>query len=381
LSDAQGSFEALFYGHGSTAPWARQKLDQIIGDETDNYAQGYFVYDSKKAGAITVSHLRFGPDPIRSPYLCSKADFVACHNFSFLEKYDVLESAKEGAVFLLNSPYGPDEVWNHMPDEIEEQIIAKKIKFYVIDAIALAKELGLGARINTIMQTCFFGISGVLPSEQAIECLKKAIKKTYGRKGDAIVQQNFQAVDAAMANLKQIQVPAKPAGKLRKPPVVSANAPDFVKSVSQDLAQKGDSLPVSAMPADGTWPVSTTRWEKRNIAVEIPEWNSDLCLQCGQCSLVCPHAAIRIKVYEKDYQAKAPATFKSVDAKGKEFAGKAYTVQVAPEDCTGCGSCVHTCPGRERTQGNQGRDRPPRHQHGAADPPGASRKPRTSTSS
>jgi pyruvate-ferredoxin/flavodoxin oxidoreductase len=345
-------FEAMFYGLGSDGTVGANKNSiKIIGDETDNYAQGYFVYDSKKAGAITVSHLRFGPDQIRSPYLCSKADFVACHNFSFLEKYDVLEAAKEGAVFLLNSPYGPEEVWNQMPDEIEEQIIAKKIKLYVIDAIALAKDLGLGARINTIMQTCFFGISGVLPSEQAIAALKKAIKKTYGRKGDAIVQQNFQAVDAAMANLKKVDVPAKPAGKLRKPPVVSANAPDFVKNVTAKImAQKGDSLPVSAMPIDGTWPVSTTRWEKRNIAVEVPEWHSDLCLQCGQCSLVCPHAAIRIKVYEKDYQAKAPQAFKSVDAKGKEFAGKAYTVQVAPEDCTGCGSCVQTCPGRERNK-------------------------------
>ncbi len=348
----ENRFEAMFYGLGSDGTVGANKNSiKIIGEGTDNYAQGYFVYDSKKAGAVTVSHLLFGPELIRSPYLCTKADFVGCHNFSFVEKYDLLEKAKEGAVFLLNTPYGPDEIWDHLPDELEEQIIRKKIKFYVIDAISLAKKLGLGARINTIMQTCFFAISGVLPQEEAIAKLKEAIKKTYGRKGDEVVQMNFAAVDAAVDNLKEVPVPAQPAGKKTMPPVVPETAPDFVKNVTaRIIAQKGDTIPVSAMPADGTWPTGTTKYEKRNIAVEIPEWNTDLCIQCGRCSLVCPHAAIRIKVYDASYLDNAPAAFKSADATGKEFAGKKYTVQVAPEDCTGCGVCVEACPGRERDE-------------------------------
>ncbi|HUT26360.1 MAG TPA: pyruvate:ferredoxin (flavodoxin) oxidoreductase [Sumerlaeia bacterium] len=352
----KGRFEAMFYGLGSDGTVSANKNSiKIIGDETDNYAQGYFVYDSKKAGAVTVSHLRFGPEPIRSPYLCTRADFVACHNFSFLEKYDMLDAAKEGAVFLLNSPFGPDEVWDHMPDEVEQQIIAKKIPFYVIDAISLAKELGLGVRINTIMQTCFFAISGVLPTDQAIASLKKAIKKTYGSKGDEVVQMNYRAVDGTLAALHQVKVPERPAGKLVKPPAVPANAPDFVKNVTGAIiSQRGDSLPVSAFPDDGTWPSGTTRYEKRNIALDIPEWVPDLCVQCGQCSLVCPHASIRVKVYEPQYLEKAPAEFKSTDSKGKEFRGKKYTVQVAPEDCTGCGSCVFNCPGREKAERDKG---------------------------
>ncbi|MGQ9662402.1 MAG: pyruvate:ferredoxin (flavodoxin) oxidoreductase [Kiritimatiellia bacterium] len=343
-------FEGMFFGLGSDGTVSANKNSiKIIGDETDNYAQGYFVYDSKKAGAITVSHLRFGPEMIRSPYLCTQADFVACHNFSFLEKYDMLSNAKEGATFLLESPYSADEVWEHMPDEVEQQIIDKKIKFYVIDAIKLAHELGLGSRINTIMQTCFFAISGVLPTEQAIEALKKAIKKTYGRKGDAVVQSNFKAVDAALAALQKVNVPARPAGKKRMPPPVPPDAPEFVRKVTAVLMQqKGDELPVSAFPDDGTWRTGTTRYEKRNIAVEIPVWNPELCIQCAQCALVCPHAAIRTKVYPPSYLANAPKEFKSVDAKGKEFEGMKFTVQVAPEDCTGCGLCVERCPGRER---------------------------------
>ncbi|MFW6303694.1 MAG: pyruvate:ferredoxin (flavodoxin) oxidoreductase, partial [Candidatus Sumerlaeota bacterium] len=350
-----GRFQGMFYGLGSDGTVSANKNSiKIIGEETDNFAQGYFVYDSKKAGAMTVSHLRFGPDPIRSPYLCTKADFVACHNFSFLEKYDMLDTAKEGAVFLLNSPYSADEVWEHMPDEIEQKIIAKKIKFYVIDAIKLAGDLGLGGRINTIMQTCFFAISGILPQDEAIGHLKKAIKKTYGRKGDEIVQMNFNAVDAAVENLHEISYPERPAGKLTKPPVVPASAPDFVKNVTAKIiSQKGDSIPVSAMPSDGTWPTGTTRFEKRNIAIDIPEWDEDLCIQCGQCSLVCPHGTIRVKVYEEDYLKKAPKAFKSTDAKGKDFKGMKYTVQVAPEDCTGCGVCVYNCPAREKDENKQ----------------------------
>ena len=348
--DSGKRIECMFYGLGADGTVGANKNSiKIIGEETDNYAQGYFVYDSKKSGAMTVSHLRFGPELIRSPYLCTKADFVACHNFAFLEKYEMLANAKPGAVFLLASPYGADEVWQHMPDEIEQQIIDKKIKFYVIDAIKLAHDLGLGARINTIMQTCFFAISGVLPQDEAIAALKKAIKKTYGKKGDDVVKMNFDAVDAAVAQMQQVDVPSKPAGKIRKPPVVRKDAPDFVLNVTAEImAQRGDSLPVSAIPVDGTWPTATTKFEKRNIATEIPQWNAELCIQCGQCSLVCPHASIRTKAYGPEALEGAPETFKSVDAKGKEFAGMKYTIQVAPEDCTGCGACVQRCPAIER---------------------------------
>jgi pyruvate-ferredoxin/flavodoxin oxidoreductase len=348
--DHPGRFEAMFFGLGSDGTVGANKNSiKIIGDDTEFSAQGYFVYDSKKAGAITVSHLRFGPGPIRSPYLCTKADFVACHNFSFVEKYDMLATAKTGATFLLASPFGKDDIWNHLPDELEQKIIDKKIKFYVIDAIKLASELGLGARINTLMQTCFFSISGVLPQAEAVEGLKKAIKKTYGRKGEAVVQSNFKAVDAAVAAIQEVKVPATPSGKVKMPPVVAADSPEFVKTVTATLmSQKGDSISVSQMPEDGTWPTGTSQYEKRNIAVEIPEWHSELCIQCAQCSLVCPHAAIRVKAYDPKVLAKAPAAFKSTDAKGKEFAGLKFTVQVAPEDCTGCGVCVWNCPGREK---------------------------------
>ncbi len=348
--DHGNRFECMFYGLGSDGTVGANKNSiKIIGDDTPNFAQGYFVYDSKKAGAMTVSHLRFGPQLIRSPYLCQKASFVACHNFSFVERYDMLANAKEGATFLLASPYGADEIWNHLPDEIEQQIIDKKIRLYVIDAVKLAGDLGLGGRINTIMQTCFFAISGVLPTDEAVDGLKKAVRKSYGRKGEEVVQMNFKAIDAAVAALQPVKVPAKPAGRMKMKQVVPSDAPEFVRLVTAKImSQKGDSLPVSAIPDDGTWPTATTQFEKRNIAVDIPEWHSELCLQCGQCSLVCPHAAIRIKAYDPGLLQKAPPTFKSVDAKGKEFAGKKFTVQVAPEDCTGCGACVFNCPGREK---------------------------------
>ncbi len=348
--DSGKRIECMFYGLGSDGTVGANKNSiKIIGEDTDNYAQGYFVYDSKKAGAMTVSHLRFGPDVIRSPYLCTKANFVACHNFSFLEKYDMLANANAGAVFLLASPYSAAEVWQHMPDEVEQQIISKKIKFYVIDAVKLAHELGLGARINTIMQACFFNISGVLPGDEAIAAMKAAIKKAYGKKGEDIVRSNNAAVDAAVARLEKVEVPAKVAGKNKMPATVSADAPEFVQNVTAAIMrQQGDLLPVSAMPVDGTWPTATTKFEKRNIAVEIPAWNKDLCIQCGQCSLICPHAAVRIKAYDPSVLAKAPATFKSDDAKGKDLAGLKFTVQVAPEDCTGCGACVQRCPAAER---------------------------------
>ncbi len=345
-----GRVECMFFGLGSDGTVGANKNSiKIIGEDTPNYVQGYFVYDSKKAGTITVSHLRFGPQPIRSPYLCTKADFVACHNFSFIEKYDMLSNAKEGAVFLLASPFPADQVWSHLPDEMARQIIDKKIRFYVLDAVALAQKLGLGARINTIMQTAFFKISGVLPEDEAIAALKKAIEKTYGRKGLEVVQKNWEAVDAAVAAIQPVQVPKQPAGIKKMPPAVPEDAPEFVRTVTAKiLALKGDELPVSAIPDDGTWPTGTTQYEKRNIAVEIPYWKPELCIQCGRCAFVCPHAAIRIKAYDPAHLAHAPETFKSVDAKGKEFAGLKFTVQVAPEDCTGCGACVHTCPGRER---------------------------------
>ncbi|MFZ4395869.1 MAG: pyruvate:ferredoxin (flavodoxin) oxidoreductase [Kiritimatiellia bacterium] len=342
-----GSKECMFYGLGSDGTVGANKNSiKIIGDDTDFSAQGYFVYDSKKAGTVTVSHLRFGPGVIRSPYLCTKADFVACHNFSFLEKYDMLAQAKDGAVFLLASPFGADEVWNHLPDEVARQIIARKLKFYVVNAHKLDHELHLGGRINTIMQTAFFKISGILPENEAIEALKKAAKKAYGKKGDEVVKKNWDAIDAAAKAVCPVNYPAQPAGKLKMPASVSADAPDFVKNVTAKIiSQKGDSLPVSAMSDDGTWPTATTQYEKRNIAYEIPVWDASVCIQCAQCSMVCPHAAIRVKAYDPSALTKAPATFKSADAKGKEYAGKKFTVQVAPEDCTGCGMCVQRCPG------------------------------------
>jgi len=348
LADS-GCKECLFYGLGSDGTVGANKNSiKVIGDDTENYAQGYFVYDSKKAGSITTSHLRFGPDLIQSTYLCTKADFTACHNFSFLEKYDMLAAAKKGSTFLLTSPYTAEEVWEHIPDEVAQAIIDKQLKFYVVDAVALAHKLGLGARINTIMQTCFFYLSGILPQTEAIDALKKAAKKAYGKKGDAVVAKNWEAIDEAVSALKEVKVPAKPAGKIKKPAVVSADAPEFVQNVTAAImAQKGDSLPVSAIPKDGTWPSATTQYEKRNIAVEIPVWGPEACIQCMQCSLVCPHAAIRGKVYPADALKDAPATFKSAELKpllAKAFPGQKYTIQCAPEDCTGCGLCVKVCP-------------------------------------
>ncbi len=342
--------ECMFYGLGSDGTVGANKNSiKIIGDATDNFAQGYFVYDSKKAGGITVSHLRFGPCPINSPYLCTKADFIACHNFSFLEKYDMLAAAKPGATFLLVSPYSAKDVWDHIPDEVAQVIIDKKLKFYVVDAIPLAHKLGLGARINTIMQAAFFKISGVLPEGQAIDLLKAFAKKAYGKKGDAVVKQNWDAIDAAAAAIEQVAVPSKPAGKIKKPATVVADAPAFIQNVTAVLMrQEGDNLPVSAIPDDGTWPTATTQFEKRNIATEIPVWDPGTCVQCLQCSTVCPHATIRAKIYTPDQLNGAPETFKSTDAKTPAFAGKKFTLQIAPEDCTGCGICVQACPAKNK---------------------------------
>ncbi len=344
-------FRGVFFGLGADGTVGANKNSiKIIGEETDNYGQGYFVYDSKKAGAVTVSHLRFGPRQIRASYLIRKAKFVACHQWVFVEKLDMLEFAEQGATFLLNSPFGPDEIWDEFPREVQQGIIDKQLKVYCIDATAVAHDTGMGRRTNTIMQTCFFAISGILPRDEAIAKIKDAIKKTYGMKGDEIVRLNFNAVDGTLANLHEVQVPDQVTATKTRPPIVSEQAPDLVKRViSVMMAGKGDLLPVSAFPPDGTWPTATTRWEKRNIALEIPVWDEDLCIQCNKCALVCPHAAIRAKVYEPALLADAPETFKAVDYKAKDFTGSKYTIQVAPEDCTGCTLCVKVCPARDKS--------------------------------
>jgi pyruvate-ferredoxin/flavodoxin oxidoreductase len=343
---------AMFYGLGADGTVGANKNSiKIIGEDTENYAQGYFVYDSKKSGSMTTSHLRFGPRPIHSTYLVSLANFIACHQWFFLEKYDMLKDAIPGATFLLNSSFGADEVWDKLPRTVQSQIIGKKLKFYVIDGYKVAADTGMGGRVNTIMQTCFFAISGILLKDEAITAIKNSIKKTYGKKGEEIVQQNFNAVDQTLAHLFEVKYPSEPTSKIEMPPVVSANAPDFVKTVSAKMiAGLGDSLPVSAFPVDGTWPQSTSQWEKRNIALEIPVWDESICIQCGKCAMVCPHATIRIKVYDPKYLASAPPTFKSMDYKGTEYKGQKYTIQVAPEDCTGCSLCVEVCPVKNKSE-------------------------------
>ncbi|HMM36901.1 MAG TPA: 2-oxoacid:acceptor oxidoreductase family protein, partial [Thermoanaerobaculia bacterium] len=298
---------------------------------------------------ITISNLRFGPKPIRSSYLVSTAGFVACHQFGFLEKYDVLEYAAPGAVFLLNSPYGPDEVWDELPVEVQAQILEKKLRFFVIDGYEVGAKTGMGRRINTVMQTCFFAISGVLPREEAIAQIKKSIEKTYGKKGAELVRMNFEAVDQTLENLFEVKVPSAATSKLKRPPIVPQEAPDFVQKITAImLANKGDLLPVSAFPVDGTFATATARWEKRNIALEIPVWDEKLCIQCNKCAMVCPHAAIRAKVFDPAVLEKAPGTYKSVDYRAPEFKGMKYTIQVAPEDCTGCTLCAVVCPAKDK---------------------------------
>ncbi|HUJ30276.1 MAG TPA: pyruvate:ferredoxin (flavodoxin) oxidoreductase [Candidatus Acidoferrum sp.] len=342
---------ALFYGLGSDGTVGANKNSiKIIGQDTDNYAQGYFVYDSKKAGSVTVSHLRFGPNPIRSSYLISRASFVACHQFQFLDRIDVLTAAQPGATFLLNAPFGPGEIWNHLPRKMQQTIIEKRLKFYVIDAYSVARDAGMGTRINTVMQTCFFAISGVLPRDQAIEAIKKAIRDTYGKRGEAVVQKNFAAVDSAIAHLHPVAVPSQVSSGFDMLPPVPLQAPAFVRDVlGTIIAGRGDDLPVSAMPVDGTFPTGTAKWEKRNIAQEIPVWDEDLCIQCGKCVLVCPHAVIRAKVYDSSKLSGAPATFKSAKPRWREFETLRYTLQVSPEDCTGCTLCVEICPAKSKS--------------------------------
>ncbi|MBK9943963.1 MAG: pyruvate:ferredoxin (flavodoxin) oxidoreductase [Kouleothrix sp.] len=345
----------VFWGLGADGTVGANKNSiKIIGEETDNYAQGYFVYDSKKSGSVTISHLRFGPQPIRAPYLVEQAQFVACSQFVFLERIDVLRYAAPGAVFLLNCTFGPDEVWPQLPYEVQQTLVEKQLRLYVIDASKVARSTGMGGRVNTIMQTAFFAISGVLPREQAIEEIKHSIQKTYGKRGAAVVQQNFRAVDETLAHLHEVALPsgtlALASGTRRRAPV-PAQAPAFVRDVlGPMIAGVGDSLPVSALPNDGTYPSGTARWERRNIAPEIPVWEQDLCIQCGKCALVCPHAVIRMKVYDPAELTGAPAAFKSTEARFKEFPGMKYTLQVAPEDCTGCSLCVEACPVKDKRQ-------------------------------
>lgn len=341
---------AVFYGLGADGTVSANKNSiKIIGENTLNFAQGYFVYDSKKSGSLTISHLRFGPQPIRSSYLITKASFVACHQFNFLFQYDVLKYAQPKAVFLLNTHYGPQEVWAQLPESVQKEIIAKQLRFFVIDGYKVAQEAGMGGLINTIMQTCFFAISDILSKDEAIASIKTYIKKTYEKKGEEVVQMNFAAVDSTLLQLHQVDVPAVVSSKIALQPAIAAGAPEFVNRVtSRIVSHCGNSIPVSQFPVDGTFPVGTSKWEKRNIATEIPVWEKDLCIQCGKCVAVCPHAVIRAKMFEPSQIAKLPMTFKHVAA--KDLPGSQFVLQVSPADCTGCGLCVDVCPVKSKTE-------------------------------
>ena len=342
---------ALFWGLGADGTVSANKNSiKIIGEETPNYAQGYFVYDSKKSGAMTVSHLRFGSQPIHSTYLVQRANFIAVHQFTFLNSYDVLGAAVDGGTLLLNCPYAAEEVWDNLPISVQEQVIKKQIKLYAIDAYAVAKEKQLGNRINTIMQTCFFAISGVLEPDAAIAKIKDSIRKTYGKRGEPVVRQNFAAVDAALAHLHRISVPGQVTNTANRMAPAPEALPEFVQKVTAEIiAGRGDQLPVSAFPVDGTYPVGTSQWEKRNIALDVPVWEPDLCIECGKCVLVCPHATIRAKVFDEGALATAPDGFKHMPAKWRELPDKRYTIQVAVEDCTGCRLCVEVCPAKDKS--------------------------------
>jgi pyruvate-ferredoxin/flavodoxin oxidoreductase len=350
-TEPDNQVRGLFWGLGADGTVSANKNSiKIIGEETPNYAQGYFVYDSKKAGAMTVSHLRFGDRPIHSTYLIQRANFIAVHQFEFLNSHDVLGAAVDGATLLLNSPHSPQEVWDYLPRSVQEQIIRRRIKIYTIDAYAVAKAKQLGNRINTIMQTCFFAISGVLPPDEAIARIKESIRKTYGKRGEPVVRQNFAAVDAALAHLHEVSIPVQVTNTLALPRIVPESAPAFVQNVTAEIiAGRGDQLPVSAFPVDGTYPVGTSQWEKRNIAQDVPVWEPDLCIECGKCMLVCPHATIRAKVFDESNLASAPEGFKHMPAKWRELPDKLYTIQVAVEDCTGCRLCVEVCPAKDKS--------------------------------
>jgi len=346
---------AMFWGLGADGTVSANKNSiKIIGEETENYAQGYFVYDSKKSGAMTVSHLRFGAEPIRSTYLIQRANFIAVHQFNFLDRYPIAEAAEQGATLLLNCPYEPDEVWAQLPRSVQQTIIDKSIKLYSINGYAVAKQAQMGNRINTIMQTCFFAISGVLPRDEAIERIKESIRKTYGKRGEPVVRQNFAAVDAALEHLHEIAIPAHATSLIADSQMISDRAPQFVQQVTSEIiAGRGDQLPVSAFPLDGTYPVGTSQWEKRNIAQEVPVWEEDLCIECGKCVLVCPHSAIRAKVCDESDLTNAPEGFKRISAKWRELPDKLYTIQVAVEDCTGCVLCVEVCPAKDKKDPNR----------------------------
>ncbi|MDR2806764.1 MAG: pyruvate:ferredoxin (flavodoxin) oxidoreductase [Puniceicoccales bacterium] len=341
-------FEAMFFGLGSDGTvGANKNTIKIISEETDQYAQAYFVYDSKKSGTMTISHLRFGPEPIEAPYLIDAADFIACHQFSFLNRFDILKNARNGAVLLINSPHDCDHVWAHLVHEVQEDIVQKHLNVYLIDAYNVARKVGIGGRINTIMQTCFFAISGVLPKEEAIEKIKQSIQKTYAKKGEEVVRKNFEAVNMALDNLFQLHA-SVPDNEIHRKAVIPSHTTDFVKNtIAKMINNEGNDLPVSAMPVDGRWPVATARWEKRNIALEIPEWNPAVCIQCNKCSSVCPHAAIRAKYYPQEVLKNAPEGFKAVDFRSNALREQKLTLQVSPEDCTGCGLCVEVCPARD----------------------------------
>ena len=349
-TESKETFRGLFYGLGSDGTVGANKNSiKIIGNDTPNYAQGYFEYDSKKSGSMTKSHLRFGLKPIHSSYFVTKANFIAAHMFDFLEKTDMLKDALPGATLLINAPYSADEIWDHLPRCAQAHILNKKLKVYTINANKVAEETGMGGRINTIMQTCFFHISGILPSDEAIALIKKAIKKTYGKKGDAVVEQNYKAVDASVANLHPVNVEGKSVTSTKEIQApVPANAPEFVKKITGELiAGHGDKLPVSVFPEDGTYPTATSQYEKRNVALHVPSWDPSLCIQCGKCSIVCPHAAIRLKIYDPSKLEGAPATFKSADAK-PPYKGMKATVQCYVEDCAGCGACAEICPAKSK---------------------------------
>jgi pyruvate-ferredoxin/flavodoxin oxidoreductase len=344
--------QALFYGLGADGTvGANKNTIKIIGSDPAFHAQGYFVYDSRKSGSQTVSHLRFGPRPIRSSYLVQSANFIGCHQFNFLERTNVLEKAARGATFLLNSPHGPDEVWNHLPRPIQQTIIDRELSMHVIDAYRVARDSGMGNRINTVMQTCFFALSGVLPREEAIARIKQSIEKTYGKKGEDIVRKNFEAVDNTLANLHTVTIPGQVTSLQDLLPPVPPEAPEFVRNVTaMMMSGRGDELPVSALPADGTYPTGTTRWEKRNISMFVPVWEPDICIQCGNCGFVCPHSVIRARFYDEIHIEKAPAGFRSAEIDARGMPDVRYTLQIYLEDCTGCGLCVGVCPARSKEE-------------------------------
>ena len=346
-----GEVQAMFFGLGADGTVGANKASvKIIGEHTDLFAQGYFVYDSKKSGSVTVSHLRFGPAPIRSTYLIEDADFVACHQFALLEKLPVLDRAKPGATLLINSPYAPGDVWDRLPVDVQEQILDKQLAVWTIDAHRVARDCGLGSRINTVMQPCFFALAGVIPPDEAIEHIKAFVEQTYGRRGGTIVERNFAAIDASLEALARVDVPAAVSARTRFDLAPADDVPDFVARVTARLlAGEGDLLPVSALPVDGTFPTGTARYEKRSIAQEIPIWDPDICIDCGKCAAACPHAAIRMKVFEPPALDGAPPTFKSKGFRSKDIAGFRMTIQVAPDDCTGCGVCVDVCPAKSKT--------------------------------